>query len=146
MNKIEYIGENVKLIEIRRTDSQTAYDGIPTIYYEIHLLFNDVCVGSIELRMSIEGEMYYYGHIGYTIKKQYRGNNYAYYACKVLFMIARNEFSMKELIITCSPNNIASYKTLLKLNGELIEEINVPEGHILYRCGETRKCVFKVRL
>ena len=90
--------------------------------------------------------MYYYGHIGYNIIRSFRGHNYAYHACLVLFEIARNEFGMSELIITCSPDNIASYKTLRKLNGELIELVKVPVHHRLYAIGETSKYIFRYRI
>lgn len=137
--KNEYYGEKVYLVEKYRTSEKTAYDGIPTIYYEIFNINDKQRVGSIELRLSIKGDIYYYGHIGYNIIKTYRGNNYAYYACKVLFKIAKDEFNINELIITCSPDNIASYKTLTKLGGEIVELVDVPKGHMLYSFGETKK-------
>ena len=53
---------------------------------------------------------------------------------------------MNELIITCSPNNVASYKTLTKLDGQYIETVEVPKHTDLYRRGETTKCIFKFEL
>ena len=103
-------------------------------------------VGSIDLRLTVEGDMYYYGHIGYNIIRTFRGHNYAYYACLVLFKIARDEFGMDELIITCSPDNIASYRTLTKLNGELIELVEVPKNHHLFAIGESKKYIFRYRI
>lgn len=144
--KKEYRGEKVCLVENYRTNEKTAYDGIPTIYYDIYSNDTNEKVGKIELRLSIEGDMYYYGHIGYNISKVHRGNNYAYYACKILFNIAKDEHKLDELIITCSPDNIASYKTLMKLGGELIEQVDVPKGHMLYSFGETKKDVFRFRI
>ena len=146
LNKSIYTGDVVDLKERYRTDIVSAYDGVPTVYYDILKHNTDTKVGTIDLRFSIAGEMYYYGHVGYNILKQYRGNKYAYYACKVLFEIAKQEFKMGELIITCSPENIASYKTLVDLNGELVELIDVPSNHNLYKFGETKKYVFKYKL
>ena len=140
-----YQGEVVKLKEKFRTSHISAFDGVPTVYYDIYDS-NDNKVGTCELRLTADGEMYYYGHIGYNIIEKYRGHNYAYYACKVLFIVAREEFNMKELIITCSPDNIASYKTLEKLNGKFIEQINVPINHELYKNGEKIKCIFKYQI
>ena len=144
-NKI-YQGEYVYLKEDYRTSEKTAYDGVPTIYYNIFLISNNDKVGKIELRLTADGDDYYYGHIGYNIYREFRGNNYAYNACKVIFDIAKNEFNFKELIITCSPENIASYKTLQKLEGELIETVDVPKYHSLYRLGETKKHIFRYKL
>ena len=53
---------------------------------------------------------------------------------------------MNELIITCSPENTASYKTLSKLNGRYLETVEVPKHTDLYRRGETVKCIFKFEI
>ncbi len=139
-------GEIVDLKERYRVDEKTAYDGVPTVYYDILSHETRDKVGTIDLRLTVEGNMYYYGHIGYNIQKAHRGNHYAYHACRVLFEIARDEFGMDELIITCSPENIASYKTLKKLGGELIELVKVPRGHPLYTIGEKSKYIFRYRI
>lgn len=141
-----YEGEVVDIREKYRTDEKSAFDGVPTVYYDIYKHGERHSVGTIDLRLTIEGDMYYYGHIGYTIKKEHRGHNYAYHACKLIFNVAKEEFNMSEIIITCSPENIASYKTLKKLDGELIETVKVPKNHILHLIGETTKYVFRYRI
>lgn len=141
-----YKGDKVYLKESYRVDERTAFDGVATVFYDIYIKETNIRVGSIDLRFTIEGDMYYYGHVGYSIIKEYRGNNYAYYACKVLFNIAATEFNMKELLITCSPENVASYKTLEKLGGEIIDFVQVPTHHFLYKKGETTKYIFKYEL
>lgn len=145
LNKKIYVGEIVKLKEKYKTSALTAYDGVPTIYYDIYDVQNNK-VGTCELRLTSEGHSYYYGHIGYNIIEKYRGHKYAYYACLLLFKIASEEYKMNELIITCSPNNIASYKTLEKLNGEFVERVDVPKDHELYMLGETEKCIFRFKI
>ena len=139
-------GEVVDIREKYRTDEKSAFDGVPTVYYNIYKHGEKQVVGTIDLRLTVEGDMYYYGNIGYSIKKEHRGHNYAYYACKIIFKLAKEEFNMSELIITCSPDNIASYKTLQKLDGELIELAEVPKSHLLYLIGETTKYVFRYRI
>ena len=145
-SKKTYEGEIVDLKERYRVDKQEAYDGVPTVYYDILRHSDKEKVGTIDLRLTIQGDMYYYGHIGYNILRSYRGNHYAYEACKMLFVIAKDEFNMSELIITCSPENIASYKTLKKLNGELLELVKVPKNHDLYLKGETSKYIFRYKI
>lgn len=141
-----YCSEIVDLRENYRVDEKTAYDGVATVYYNIYKHDTKNKLGYIELRFSIEGNMYYYGHVGYNILREYRGHSYAYEACKVLFEIAKSEFNMDELIITCSPDNIASYKTLQKLGGEIIELVDVPKNHHLYLIGEKQKYIFKFKI
>lgn len=139
-------GEIVDLQERYRVSKEIAYDGVPTVYYDILRHEDKEKVGTIDLRLTIDGEMYYYGNIGYNISRLFRGHNYAYHACLVLFKIAREEFGMDEIIITCSPENIASYKTLKKLNGELIELVKVPKNHLLYTLGEKSKYIFRYKI
>ena len=87
-----------------------------------------------------------YGNVAYNIKESYRGHHYAYYACKILFKIAKEEFGLKELIITCNPDNDASYKTLKRLGGKLVEIAQIPYDHELYEKGDRFKCIFRFKL
>lgn len=144
--EIIFKGNIVSLKEVYRVDEKTAYDGIPEIDYDIYLNETNERIGNIQLCFSNEGFMYYFGNVGYDILKEYRGHNYAYYACLLLFEIAYTEFGLKELIITCSPENIASYKTLMKLNGEFVEKVNVPSDHELYKRGEKEKYIFRYKI
>jgi tagatose 1,6-diphosphate aldolase len=144
--KKRYEGRVVDLQEKYRVSEKTSYDGVPTVYYDILKHGSKERVGKTDLRLSIDGDMYYYGHIGYNISPAYRGNHYAYEACLLLFEIARAEFGLNELIITCSPENTASYKTLTRLGGELVEKVEVPKGHPLYTVGETTKYIFRYKI
>ncbi len=102
-----------------------------------------VKVGECDLRLGMNDEIYYAGQVGYRVYFPFRGHGYAYEACKILFEIAKNEYDMKDLIITCSPDNIPSNKTLEKLHGILVEKIDVPETHWLYVRGETVKYIYR---
>ena len=141
-----YQGNVVDLVERYRVSEENSFDGIPTIYYDIYLHDEDIKVGKCDLRLKIDDYMYYYGHIGYNILPEYRGNHYAYYACLMLFNIAHNEFKLDELIITCSLDNIASYKTLKALKGELVEVACIPIDHELYKNGDRYKYIFKYNI
>lgn len=144
-NKV-YKGRIVDLVEKIKISEAIAYDGIPTVYYDVVLHNTDHKVGKCDLRLKLDNRMYYYGNVGYNIIEQERGHHYAYYACKVLFKIARDEYSFNELYITCNPDNEASYKTLKKLKGELVEVAEIPEKHELYSQGDRYKCVFRYKV
>lgn len=146
LKRKEYDGPVVMLKESYRVSEKEAFDGIATVYYNIISKELNKKVGSIDLRLTNNEEMYYFGNIGYTILESYRGHNYAYYASKMVMEIADKEFGMKELLITCSPENIASYKTLVKLGGEILELVDVPVNHYLYRIGEKKKYIFRYKL
>lgn len=146
-----YKGEIVDLVERARISEKTSFDGVPTIFYDIYLSGSNLSgsnpkVGKCDLRLKNDGFMYYYGNVGYNILESQRGHHYAYYACKVLFKIAKEEFGMKELIITCNPDNEASYKTLKKLKGDLVDIVQIPYDHELYEKGDRFKCIFRFKL
>lgn len=139
-------GDIVDLQFVKETNENTAYDGIPTVYYNILKHDTNTKVGSIDLRLKMNEYMYYYGHVGYDIIKRYRGNNYSYYACLMVFKIAKEKHHLDELFLTCNPDNVASYKILKKLKGELIEVAQVPIDHELYKLGDKYKCIFRYKI
>ena len=96
-------GDVVDLRERYRVDERSAYDGVPTVYYDVLNHENKEKVGTIDLRLTVEGDMFY-------------------------------------------SENIASYKTLKKLDGELIDLVKVPPGHPLYTIGEKTKYIFRYRI
>lgn len=143
--KERYVGDKVDLLKSYEVGGSKS-DDTPCIYYEIVLHNTNKVVGRCDLRIGMNTELYYAGNIGYSVNIDCRGNGYAYSACKILFDIAKNKYNMDELIITCSPENIPSYKTCVNLKGKLLETVNVPESHWLAMRGENIKHIFKYKL
>ena len=142
-----YGGENVSLKYKDFYSCDETYDHVSSVWYDIYSNNPRLKVGSIDLRLTMNDHMFYYGHIGYHILEKYRGHHYAYEACKLLFKIAKEEFLMKELIITCNPDNIASRKTLERLGCVLEEIVDVPVFHELnYHEHELQKCIYRIKL
>lgn len=81
--------------------------------YDIYLIMvaNEE-VGRLVYRQGKLADLMECGHIGYGIDTPYRHHGYAYQACLELFKIIQ----VKEVIITCDEDNIASIKTIEKLN------------------------------
>ncbi|MCI6272366.1 MAG: GNAT family N-acetyltransferase [Erysipelotrichaceae bacterium] len=121
-------------------------DNIASVYYDIYVHNTNVKVGRCDLRIGMNIELYYAGNIGYHIYEEYRGNSYAYYASLILLKLAKEEYGMSELLITCSPDNIPSFKTCVRLKGKLVETVMVPTNHYLYMKNETEKHIFKYKL
>ena len=82
-------------------------------------------VGRFVLREGSNEERYYDGHTGYTIEEAYRGHHYSKEACLLMFEIAR-EKGFKQLMISCSPHNIASRKIIESLPFKYLETKEVP--------------------
>ncbi|MFV0396115.1 MAG: GNAT family N-acetyltransferase [Coprobacillaceae bacterium] len=95
-------------------------------YYIYEIIVDNQRVGKIVFSEGTLEERYYDGHIGYTIEPEYRGHNYAFQATKILLDIIK-EKNYKEIIITCSPDNIASKRSIQKLNAIYLETKKVPK-------------------
>ncbi len=106
---------------------------------------DDIEIGQCDLRIGHNDNTKYGGNIGYEIYKSFRGNHYAGKACKLLFLLAKKH-KMEEIIITCSPENIASRKTCEYCGAELVGIIDVPQWHELYKSGRKKTCQYIIRL
>lgn len=105
---------------------------LPFYWYEIILKSTNTPIGKISIRIGHNYHSYYNGNIGYEIDNDFRGNNYAYVACKMILAVAK-EHKMDKLYLACNYDNIASYKTIEKLGARFIEEIIPPKDYIYYR-------------
>lgn len=98
-------------------------------------------VGRLVYRYGSDELLKYSGHIGYHIFEEYRGHNYAYKAVLDLFSM----IDLEEVIISCDLDNIASQKTIEKLEvitkvrEEDIDEEEYSDGLYIYRVKNPRK-------
>lgn len=115
-------------------------------YYIYEIVVEQMTVGTIVLREGTNEERYFDGHIGYSIDEEFRGHHYSQEACLLLFDIAR-EKGFQELIITCSPDNIASRKIIESLPFIFLEEKAIPkELRKNFEANEKIKRIYKICL
>ena len=136
--------EETKEIYLRKArviDERFSLDGVASVSYD--MIHKGIKVGYIDLRFKMNDYMYYYGHVGYHVYRDYRGQHFAYKACKLLGEIAKDEFHFERLIITTCPDNIASIKTIEQLNTQLLEIVDVPSSHPLFRHNEKVKMIYE---
>ena len=132
-----YESESIDL-RIREVIPVSFFNRSPkSIVYSIYRHGEYECIGECDLRLGMDEELYYAGNIGYRIY---------YHACKLLLQIAKEEYHFRKVIITCSPDNIASDKTIQSLHAELLQTVNVPKHHWLYRRGEKVKNIYLLTL
>ena len=106
---------------------------------------DDTEVGICNLRVGHNRNTYYGGNIGYGIDEPYRGNHYAGKACLLLFELAKRH-QMEYLLITCSPENIASRKSC-EFAGCILECIvDLPPDNDRYLEGDRQKCIYRFEL
>ena len=139
------VNEEIKLVVKRLAEGNPERNWVSAYHFHICDLNGNV-MGACDLRIGYTEGLFYGGHIGYSVNEEYRGNHYAAKACLLLFDLARKH-DMTYLYITCSPDNIASRKTLEYLQGEFIGVIELPEGNDMKIMeGATHKCIFRLEL
>lgn len=133
-------------LSLYKTASENKDKGyVPAYYFKIIRCFDDTIVGECDLRVGHNDNTKFGGNIGYEIYESFRGNNYASKACKLLFILARKH-KMDEVIITCSPENIASRKTCEYSGAKLKGIIDVPSWHEMFKTGRKKTCQYVINL
>jgi len=118
----------------------------PTYRFEIQRVGTNERVGRINLRIGESTLLTHYtGHIGYGIDESHRGHHFAERACRILLSFAARH-GMKTIYITCSPDNIASRRTLERLGAEFEETVPVPDDYPLPEGAIRQKCRYRVEI
>jgi tagatose 1,6-diphosphate aldolase len=103
--------------------------------------------GGIRLRVGNDTEFLrlYCGHIGYDVHPIQRGRHFAERSVRLLLPLARHH-GVRELWITCNPDNVGSRRTCERLGMELVEIVRVAEHLEMFKRGETHKCRYRLDL
>lgn len=81
------------------------------------------------------------GHIGYEVLPEFRGNSYAFFACKAIAPFVMRHYD--EVILTAEVGNAPSLRVIEKLGAVFLDEIQVPEDDPSYQGGARRKRRYK---
>ena len=109
---------------------------VPFYHYRIFVARIDV--GHVNFRVGDTDHVRHCsGHIGYRIAEPFRGNGYAFQACRALAPFVRAVSSA--VIITADPENAASLRTIERLGAIFLDEMQVPEYDPHYAAGSRFK-------
>ena len=96
------------------------------------LMDNTKVIGMLNIRYTLDEEkVQIYGHIGYGIRPTERKKGYATYLLKEALTKCKNK-GLKEVILGCFEDNIASNKTILKNNGVLYKKTKTDNKNANY--------------
>lgn len=132
----------IDLIIEEKAPSNEEKGWVPAYKYRITLHNSSESIGSIDIRIGYNENIYYGGNIGYMVEEPYRGNNYASKACKIIKQVAIDH-GMSNLIITCSPDNFPSRATCEKAGLKLKEIVDLPPHNEMYLEGARQKCIYE---
>jgi predicted acetyltransferase len=98
---------------------------------------NDKLVGMIDIRHRLNDYLLKFGgHIGYSVRKSERQKGYATEMLELALKECEN-LGIKEILITCDKDNIASAKTIIsnggKIENEIIEGNRITQRYWIHR-------------
>ena len=110
---------------------------VPFYHFQIHNLAGEK-VGHINFRVGdTEHVRNCAGHISYVVLEQFRGQRFAYYACRALSEFISSIYD--SVIITTDPDNHASIKTIERLRCQFMDELPVSPHEPQYARGSRVK-------
>jgi predicted acetyltransferase len=118
---------------------------VPCYHFRISRHGTARAVGSIRLRVGhVEAHpvLAYAGHVGYEIDEMHRGHGYAGRACRLLRPVALAH-GLDRLVITCSPVNAASRRTIENIGATFLGVFDVPTDSPAYRDDRRSVCRFE---
>lgn len=129
--------ENIRVEFSSFTEGDPTLGFVPGYHFRIFdVSGNDV--GHVNVRIGdTEHVRLAAGHIGFAISEIHRGNGYAAKACLALAPWIAT-FS-NELLITTDPDNAASIRTIERIGGVFLDEVDVPPDDPHFLRGSTRK-------
>lgn len=114
--------------------------------YRFDMITQGQRAGTASLRVGQkERVLLYAGHAGYEVEPQWRGRGFAARAMRLLYPLARAHY-LDPLWITCTPDNIASRRTLDRLGAVYVETVALPPDYHSYARGEREKCRYRLDL
>jgi predicted acetyltransferase len=142
----ELVDRDLQLVLVERIPADSDKGYVPAYKFEMRRDGGTETVGDIYLRAGDTFELRMYGgHLAYGVRPGFRGHHYAARACRLLLPLARSH-GMKELWITCNPDNLASRRTCELAGAVLVETVDLPEDIDMYQEGERQKCRYRLDL
>ena len=120
-------------------------DELPFYWWSIVEKETGENVGKISLRLGHNYHSYWNGNVGYEVVEPYHGNHYAAVALKLVLPVAKAH-GMDHLFVSCDENNAASYRTIERCGGNLLEISYPPEDWVFYRPGLALKRIYRIVL
>ncbi len=118
----------------------------PSYTFEMRHVPDGQRAGRISVRIGTSDLLVLYaGQMGYGVEEAFRGRRFAARSCRLVLPLL-NTHGINPLWITCNPENIASRRTCEILGAQMIEIVDLPTDTEMYRCGERRKCRYRLAL
>jgi len=145
LNKINLSAYNLFLKCCEYYEGYEKDNPFPAYLFKITGSNSEIVFGEITLRLGFNDDMYYGGHIGFTVYEGYRNMGVATVACNIVLELVKAH-GFKKVIITNNHINKASKRVCEKIGAKLIRTARLPEWHDLYKEGQRFVCIYEVEL
>ena len=144
--KKEFFSINGDIVSLRLIETVEGDENeLPFYWWSIVENATETCVGKISLRLGHNYHSYWNGNVGYEVDEPHRGHGYAATALEMVFPLAKAH-GMDHLIVSCDEDNIASYRTIERCGGTLLEISDPPEDWIYYQPSLPKKRIYRIDL
>ena len=121
---------DLELVLVKKDPFDPVTGWVPQYHFEMRHPGENAALGSIRLRIGSSTALRFAGHIGYDVKPEFRGNDYAARASRLLLALAYSH-GLKEVYLNVDPQNVASVKTCEKIGAERFETIHLKKDPFL---------------
>jgi predicted acetyltransferase len=135
---------DLQLFLVKKTPADPSKGYVPGYEFEMRRSGRSTVMGTVRLRIGSAVELRYPGHIGYEVKKRYRGNRYAARSSALLLPLAAAH-GLKAVWLTADPHNIPSKRTCDILGAKYVETVRIPKTHQMYAEGARYRRRYRLR-
>jgi predicted acetyltransferase len=128
------IDGDLELILVKKSPADPVKGYSPAYEFEMRHPKEGTAMGVIRLRIDSTLKLRYPGHIGYEVKKQFRGHRYAARSCKLIAPFARAH-GLNAVWLTVDPKNVPSQRTCNIIGATYMETVRIPKNHEMYAQG-----------
>jgi predicted acetyltransferase len=128
------INGDLELVLVKRTPADPVTGYSPAYEFEMRHPGELTAMGTIRLRIDSARKLRYPGHIGYEVKKAFRGHRYAARSCQLIAPFARAH-GLHAVWLTVDPRNVPSQRTCRIIGAIHIETVRIPRDHEMYAQG-----------
>ena len=134
LNPGNLVDGDLHLVLVKKTPADPSKGHVPGYEFEMRRSGRSTAMGTIRLRIGSAAKLRYCGHIGYEVKKRYRGNRYAARSSALLLPLAAAH-ELRAVWLTVDPHNIPSRRTCDILGAKYVETVRIPKTHEMYAQG-----------
>lgn len=136
---------DLELVLISTAPADPVKHYVPSYEFEMRRPGRNIALGRIRLRIGSARALRYPGHIGYEVKRRFRGHRYAARSCRLLRVLARAH-GLKAVWLTVDPKNIPSQETCEIIGAKHVETVRIPKTHEMYAQGARHRRRYRVDL